>query len=162
RVAALGKCESRRDHAAPKSGSFSRERTSVGTHQDRARRLKHRRSRSKRQVSQNRLGNGPKSWLHDLIAYRVANERRWRREFELAHDGGAVRLNGLEADVQEIGDLLVGVTLGDELNDTTFPVGQSRSLPCGTRKEGIQERLGDFGRKERFVSGKRFDSADQV
>src|SRR5215468_4978628 len=72
------------------------------------------------------------SWLDDAIAYSVANECRGRREVELAHDGSAVRLNGLEADVQEIGDLLVGVALGDELHDTAFPMRESRSLPCGT------------------------------
>src|SRR5262249_15572457 len=73
-----------------------------------------------------------------------------------------MRLDGLETDAQETGDLLVGVTLGDELNDASFPVCQSRSLPCGTCKEGIQERLGDFGSEEWFVSRKGLDSADQM
>src|SRR5215510_10856866 len=103
-----------------------------------------------------------KLWLHDLIAYRVPNERRGRREVELTHDATAMRFNGLEADVQEIGDLLVGVTLGDELNDPTFTVRQARSLPCGTRKEGIEERLRDFGGEERLVSRKGLNSTDEM
>ena len=73
-----------------------------------------------------------KSWLHDLIAYRVSNELGGRGEVELAHDGSAMRFNGLETDFQETGDLLVGVALGDELNDPTFPLRQIRHLPCGT------------------------------
>jgi hypothetical protein len=74
-----------------------------------------------------------KSWLHNAIAYRVPHERGGRRELELMHDGGTVRFDGLETDAQQTGDLLVGVTLGDQLNDTTFPVRQNRVLiPRGT------------------------------
>ena len=46
-----------------------------------------------------------------------------------------MRLDGLETDAQETGDLLVGVTLSDDLDDATFPVCQSRSLLCVARKE---------------------------
>src|SRR6516165_11865392 len=56
-------------------------------------------ARRNRRQSARRPSNRLKSWLHDLIAYRVANERGGRRELELAHDGSAVRLNGLKADV---------------------------------------------------------------
>ena len=73
-----------------------------------------------------------------------------------------MRLYGLETDAQETGDLLVGVTLSDELNDAKFPVCQSRSLLCGTSKEGIQERLRDFGSEEWIVSRKGLDRADQM
>src|SRR5262249_12616271 len=77
------------------------------------------------------LSNDLKSWLHNLIADRVPNKLGGRREVEFTHDGGAVRFNGLEADVQETGDLLVGVTLCDQLDYATFPVRQSRPLPRG-------------------------------
>jgi len=73
-----------------------------------------------------------KSWLNDMIAYRESNERGGRREVELAHDGMAVRFNGLETDVQETGNLLVGVALRDQLDYAAFPVRQGRSLPSRT------------------------------
>jgi hypothetical protein len=43
-----------------------------------------------------------------------------------------MRFDGFDTDFQQTGDLLVGVTLGNELNDATFPVRQRRSLPRGT------------------------------
>jgi hypothetical protein len=55
-----------------------------------------------------------------------------------------VRFDGLKADVQETGDLFIGVTLSDQLDYGAFPIRQSRPLPCGTRKEGIQKPFRDL------------------
>src|SRR5262249_10314140 len=70
----------------------------------------------------NRRSASEVSWLHDAIAYRVSNQRGGRRELELAHDCATMCFDGLDTDVQKTGDLLGGVTLGDELNHTTFPL----------------------------------------
>src|SRR5215468_9054346 len=64
------------------------------------------------------------SWLHDAIPYRVPNECSGRREVELAHDGGTMRFDGLLTDFQQTRDLLVGVTLGDQLNHATLAMRQ--------------------------------------
>ena len=45
--------------------------------------------------------------LDELIANSVAHQGSGRREVELAHDGGAVRLDGFEADVEDASDLFV-------------------------------------------------------
>jgi hypothetical protein len=38
-----------------------------------------------------------------------------------------MRFDSFDTDLQQAGDLLVGVTLGNELNNATFPVRQRRS-----------------------------------
>jgi hypothetical protein len=53
------------------------------------------------------------SWFHNAIAYRVPDERGGRRELELVHDGGTMRSDGFDTDLQQAGDLLVGITLGN-------------------------------------------------
>ena len=73
-----------------------------------------------------------------------------------------MRFDRFDSDFQQPGDLLVGVTFSNELNDATFPVRQQRSLPRRTRDKGIQERLGDFAGEKRFVNRKSLDSANQM
>src|SRR5688572_29776717 len=62
--------------------------------------------------------------LDNLVPYRIPHQRGSRGEVELAHGGGAVRLHRLDADVQDIGDLLVAVALGDELDHPALARGQ--------------------------------------
>ena len=100
--------------------------------------------------------------LDDPVADRVADESCGGRQVELAHDRRAMRLHGLEADVENVGDLLVGVTFGDQLHHAASRLVRGRSLPGRPRQKRIQQGLGDLGREERLVRGERFDGADQV
>jgi len=61
--------------------------------------------------------------LDDFVANGVTHETGGRRQVELAHDRGAMRLHRLETDVEDIGDLLVGVTFGDQLHHTPLAIG---------------------------------------
>src|SRR2546423_14550810 len=47
-------------------------------------------------------------------------------QVELAHGVGAVRLNGLDADVEPGGDLFVAVAPGDQLQDFFFALADPR------------------------------------
>src|SRR5262245_3427928 len=58
-------------------------------------------------------GPTPASGLDDLVTDGVAHKRRGGGEVKLAHGRGAMRLHGLDAYVQDVGDLLVAVSLGD-------------------------------------------------
>ena len=54
---------------------------------------------------------------HDAFANGVADEVGAVSGVELGHDVGLVRFDSLDADVELVGDALVGEALGDELQD---------------------------------------------
>jgi hypothetical protein len=60
------------------------------------------------------------SGLHDVIAHGVQHELGSRSQIELVHHRSAVGFYGLDADVEHVGDLLVDLALGDELDDLAF------------------------------------------
>jgi hypothetical protein len=51
------------------------------------------------------------------VADSVADDIYREREVELAHEVGAVRLGGLDADAGHFGDPLGGLGLGNKLDD---------------------------------------------
>ena len=59
--------------------------------------------------------------LNNLVADRKADEIRKRFQAELAHCGGAVRLNRFYAEIQNSGYLLVTLALGKKLDNLSFP-----------------------------------------
>ena len=58
-----------------------------------------------------------RSCVHDPVSDSVAHKSRKRREIELAHDGRAMRFNGLETEVEELCHLFVRVSFGDQLDN---------------------------------------------
>ena len=61
-----------------------------------------------------RLARDPKrSSFDNIVANRVADQFRGRPQLELVHCGGAVRFDGLDADLQRFSDFLVDLALGD-------------------------------------------------
>ena len=69
------------------------------------------------------------SRFNELIANRVANQGSRGGEIELAHDGRAVCFDGLEAYVENAGDLSIPVTFGNELRNAALTVRERRSCP---------------------------------
>src|SRR5690349_10891206 len=63
-----------------------------------------------------------------LVAHRIAYEFGGFAEGKLAHDVEAMRVYGLEADAKKSGDGLIGIALGDQLHDLTFPVRKRRPI----------------------------------
>ena len=57
-------------------------------------------------------------------ADRVADEAGDVMHVELGHDAAAVALDGLDAQLQLLGDLGAGLALGDELKDLALAVGE--------------------------------------
>ena len=68
------------------------------------------------------------SGLGDLVADGVADDVGGGVEVELAHQVGAVRIGGLDADAEHLGNFLGGLALGDELDDLALAWGQFRAL----------------------------------
>ena len=64
--------------------------------------------------------------LHQPIADGVAHQRGGGLEVELAHRGGAMSLDSLDAQVENLAHLLVAVTLGDQLHDHALARRQHR------------------------------------
>src|SRR3990172_5978372 len=69
-----------------------------------------------------RYGRGVEA--DEALAQGVADEVGAVLGVELGHDVGAVRLDGLDADVELLGDLLVGGALGDELEHLALAGGE--------------------------------------
>ena len=74
------------------------------------------------------------SRLDDFVANCVSNECSGGGKVELSHHRRPVRLNGLLADAKQCGHLLVGMTLGNQLNDLALREVQNQAFttrPCG-------------------------------
>jgi hypothetical protein len=52
-----------------------------------------------------------------------------------------MRFNGLETDIQETGFLLVGVTLGDQLNHAMFPLRQTSEVDAPRGEMNVENVL---------------------
>src|SRR5579883_751781 len=86
------------------------------------------------------LGGHGWSGLDDFVADGVEDEIGEGVEAELEHDVGAMSFGGVDADVEKSGDLLVGFTLGEELEDFAFA-----GRDAGTGRFGRIGRVGNFG-----------------
>ena len=75
--------------------------------------------------------------LDEPGADRVAGELQPVPQAELCEQVGPVPLDGLDADDEEVGDLLRGVALGDELEDLLLAVGDR---PCRAARRRLRAR----------------------
>src|SRR5919202_2569264 len=104
-----------------------------------------------------------RSGLDEPAADRVARQLDAVAHAELLEDVGPVRLDGLLADRQQLGDLAVRVALGDELDDLLLARGERvlGDLLAGPRASdvvaheralgaGVEERLAAHGRAARL------------
>ena len=71
------------------------------------------------------------SGFYDLVADRIPDECRGAVEIELAHGRSTMSFHRVQADAEDVGGPLIGMTLGDELNYRLFPCGQHR-IRCRT------------------------------
>ena len=62
--------------------------------------------------------------LDQIVADGVVDELNDGIDFQLAHDGCAMCLDGLDADAQRRGDLLVHSSLSQQLDDLALPICQ--------------------------------------
>jgi hypothetical protein len=67
------------------------------------------------------LVNSSTLWLDQAFPKGVANELGDGMDVELAHRGRTMSLDRLDADAEQLRNLLVSVALGDELNHFTLP-----------------------------------------
>ena len=71
---------------------------------------------------------GGRLGLHDLVADSVANDVGRGVEVKLAHQVGAVRLGGLDADPEQVGNFFGGLALRDELDYFALARSQRRAF----------------------------------
>ena len=60
----------------------------------------------------------------ELVPHRVTDDIHNRMRIQLAHNGGAMRLHGFQADRQRCGDLLVAFPFRKQLEDFPLPTGE--------------------------------------
>ena len=104
----------------------------------------------------------PCSRLDQVVANGVTDQSRCRVEAELAHDGGAVRLDCLDAEIEDGGNLLVAMALGDQLNDTLLPVAQGLLDPMRLAQKGFEQKLGSSTGEEGPAIGQRLYGRSQM
>src|SRR5215470_7998185 len=105
--------------------------------------------------------------VHDLLPHREANDLGRVVEIELLHDVLAVRLDRVDAHRQDGGDLLVRLSLGDQLEDLALTVGQQREvvldvLAAGVAEISLEQDLRDGRAEERAAAPDRLDRLQQV
>src|ERR1700722_2901137 len=113
--------------------------------------------------------------LHDSVSHRVAGEVGNRMEAEFAHEIGAMRFRGLDAEMQRHSDFLAGLSFRKQLNHLALSAGQNRGslilsfLGSGSStvgnlpiKKPIQYHLADPGGEEGSVQLQSLDGCDQV
>src|SRR6185295_8194383 len=64
----------------------------------------------------------------DFISHGVPHQLAYRMEMEFPHDVSAVRFHGLDTDAEHVGDFLVALAFGEQLDD--FPFARSER-PAG-------------------------------
>src|SRR5438552_9510766 len=85
--------------------------------------------------------------VNDPHAQREVCDLRRVVEVELLHGVLAVALDGVEAHREEIGDLLVGLALGDELEHLALAIGELLEVVPGVAPVAIavEQHAGDSG-----------------
>src|SRR5262245_47923518 len=81
--------------------------------------------------------------LDDPLADRVADEARRLVDPELAHQPGAMELRRLDADAQDLRDLLRRLALRDQLEDLLLARGQRLLGSAPPAQRGLDDRAGD-------------------
>src|SRR5216683_535755 len=101
--------------------------------------------------------NARELWLHKALSKGVADELGGGMDVELAHRGGAMGLDRLDADAEQQRRPLVAVALGDELNDLAFARRQRVGLVLrsGLLEEIVQQYLRDLIREIGVVQRQR-------
>jgi hypothetical protein len=62
-----------------------------------------------------------------------------------------VRFYRFQADVEDVGNLFVGVALGDQLHHAPFSIAEDGVLARGSRQKTIEQGLRNLGGEERLV-----------
>jgi hypothetical protein len=102
------------------------------------------------------------------VLEREPHEVRAAREPELLHDSRAIRLDGLDAQAQLVGDLGIGEPLGDARHDLTLARRELRRLAASERLQAFpQHGLLDRSQAARDVHegpslGNRADRREQL
>jgi hypothetical protein len=101
---------------------------------------------------------------HDIIAHGVEHQLGRRPQLKFAHHRSTVGFDGLYADIENVGDLLVDLSLSDELDDLAFARCEpgTASLAFGYVREVFEYRLRDRRRDIRLAPGQRLDGGDKV
>src|SRR5205823_14636921 len=87
---------------------------------------------------------------------RIADEARTIMDPEFSHNSTSMRLDRVEADPHDVGDLLCRFTFGDQLQDFALPRGE---IVGGQTYPGLALSLGGFNANAPVVrpSGYGFD-----
>ena len=67
-----------------------------------------------------RRGHGEDDLGDDASADGEENEFGDAAQIEFFHDVGAMSFDGVDAEIQEVGDIFIGFAFGDELEDFAF------------------------------------------
>src|SRR5262245_5885496 len=86
-------------------------------------------------------GSAWESGLDQSAANRVTNEPGGLVDIGLLHDARSVRLRGLEADPEQLGDFFGRLPLGDELQNLALARRQRVGRHIGLGQEGLHDRL---------------------
>src|SRR5437763_9422985 len=97
------------------------------------------------------------------VTYQLDN----RFDPNLSHQCSAVRLDGLNADTEILGDLFIPMPLRQQLHDLTLARGQPRRRCCNTRlaaraQKTLEYRLRNLRAKVRLTPQQCLDSGDDV
>jgi len=83
-------------------------------------------------------------------------------EGEFFHDAGTVGFDGVEAEAELSGDLLIAIAFGEELVDVAFTFGeQIEAIVRGGVEDGLEEESADGRAEETLAAGDGEDGFDE-
>src|SRR3954469_7880661 len=100
--------------------------------------------------------------VDEAAADRVANELDAVAHPELSHRVGAMVLHGLFGQVEDLGDLLVRVRLGDELYDLFLAGRELVGAPDALAEHVLDQRALGLRSQERLATLHRTDGLEQI
>ena len=100
--------------------------------------------------------------MDDFVANGIHDEVGKGAEVEFDHDVGAVNLGGVDADVEEGGDFLIGFAFGKELQDFALAGREAGAGSFGSvRRIGAIGGFGDARGEVGFVTAESFDGGEE-
>ena len=103
----------------------------------------------------------------DAPADGEENEFGNAAQIELFHDVGAMGFDGVDAEIQKVGDVFVGFAFGDELEDFAFARGEQVVGVFGAAAFEladvvVEKDFADCGAEEGFAVGDGVNRFDEV
>src|SRR5215469_6726059 len=83
--------------------------------------------------------------VDQAVPHRKTNELVDTVEIQLFHNPAAMRIHGVDAEIQDAGNLLIGLALGEHLQHLALPAGEQVDRIGNVPPVVVEDGVGDRG-----------------